>query len=137
MHCSATRTTFDSTRVGCTLSLGMFSQVRGGAASGNRTPDLLITSEPLCPTELRRRRCLIVRPSVTAYRAPVRRSLVATQCAGQRLDGDPGLDVERQRLAAAEYRFQFAEQRLGRHPPGDGGDVGRVVGVGQGHRSSP
>lgn len=34
-----------------------YGLVRGGAASGNRTPDLLITSEPLCPTELRRQCC--------------------------------------------------------------------------------
>ena len=37
------------------LPLSGNPQVRGGAASGNRTPDLLITSEPLWPTELRRR----------------------------------------------------------------------------------
>lgn len=47
-------------------------QVRSGAASGNRTPDLLITSELLWPTELRRRcqyrerQCSEARPRVAA-----------------------------------------------------------------------
>ncbi len=68
-HCSAARTTFDSTRPSPALSLRGFSQVRGGAASGNRTPDLLITSEPLWPTELRRR-CPAATTSVTAAPPP-------------------------------------------------------------------
>ena len=61
--CSATRTMFDSTRPSAALSLRLFPKVRGGAASGNRTPDLLITSEPLWPTELRRRRRPALRPA--------------------------------------------------------------------------
>jgi hypothetical protein len=42
-HCSRTRATCDSTRPSPALNLTLCSQVRGGAASGNRTPDLLIT----------------------------------------------------------------------------------------------
>ena len=40
---NATHTMFDSTRPSPAPNLRLFSQVRGGAASGNRTPDLLIT----------------------------------------------------------------------------------------------
>jgi hypothetical protein len=105
-HCSSTRTTSRTTRVGCALSLELFSQVRGGAASGNRTPDLLITSEPLWPTELRRRCCSAVVASVTSVRTSHLAGLLALQRAGQRLDGDPWLDVELQRLAAAQNRLQ-------------------------------
>ena len=43
---NATLTMFDSTRPSPALPLGLFSQVRGGVASGNRTPDLLITRRP-------------------------------------------------------------------------------------------
>ena len=68
-------------------------QVRSGAASGNRTPDLLITSELLWPTELRRR-CRYSKVSVAiACRGFAGPLLTALQRAGHRLHGDGGLTL--------------------------------------------